>query len=160
MRSTVAYLICVCLAALLNSGCPILVSSATSGLADDVSAALLDQSDPILVRDGAPAYLILIDGLIAGSPDNQDLLLAAARLYSSYASAFVDDPARSSALNAKARDYGERVLCINDAALCEAIVGPFDAFEAQILRTDASDLPALYGFGRAWAGYIQATAAD
>ena len=160
MRSTVAYLICACLAALPNFGCTVLVSSATSGLADDVSAALVDQSDPLLVRDGAPAYLILIDGLIAGDPDNEDLLLAAARLYSSYASAFVADSARSSALNAKARDYGERVLCLNDAALCEAIVGPFDVFEAQILRTDASDLPALYGFGSAWAGYIQANSAD
>ena len=160
MRSNAACLIVVGLVGLANIGCTILVSNATSGLTDDVSTALVDQSDPILVRDGAPAYLILIEGLIAGSPENQDLLLAAARLYSSYASAFVDDRARSSALNAKARDYGERVLCLNARVLCEAIVGPFDVFEAQLQRTDKSDLPALYGFGSAWAGYIQANAAD
>jgi hypothetical protein len=114
----------------------------------------------LLVRDGAPAYLILIDGLIAGSPDNQDLLLAAAQLYSAYASAFVDDPIRNSALNAKARDYSKRVLCMKDKALCASIVGPFEVFDAQLQKTNASDLPALYGFASAWAGWIQANAAD
>ncbi len=160
MRLDLSCLLCIAALVLPNLGCTVLVSSATSGLADDVSAALVDQSDPLLVRDGAPAYLILIDGLIAGSPDNQELLLAAAQLYSAYASAFVDDPARSSQLNAKARNYGKRVLCLNDAALCAAIVGPFEPFEAQLLMTDKGDLPALYGFASAWAGWIQANAGD
>jgi len=160
MRIGVVSLVCILLLALPNLGCTILVSSATSGLADDVSAALVDQSDPLLVRDGAPAYLILIDGLIAGSPNNEELLLAAARLYSSYASAFVNDPVRSSALNAKARTYGERVLCMNDEALCESIVGPFDVFEKRLQLTNRADLSVLYGFGTAWAGWIQANSGD
>ncbi len=160
MRIGVASLACIIFLALPNFGCTVLVSNATSGLADDVSSALVDQPDPLLVRDGAPAYLILIDGLIAGSPDNEELLLAAARLYSSYASAFVDDPIRSSALNTKARDYGERALCIKDEALCAAIVGPFDVFEKQLQLTGSGDLPALYGFGTAWAGWIQANSGD
>jgi hypothetical protein len=153
-------LICALILALANAGCTILVSSATSGLADDVSVALVDQPDPLLVRDGAPAYLILIDALIAGSPKNQDLLLAASRLYSSYASAFVADPSRRQTLNATALDYGERALCLNDESLCTSIVGAFDVFEAQLLHTDKSDLPVLYGFGSAWAGWIQANSGD
>ncbi len=160
MRLNVAWLVCIFILSLVTQGCTILVSNATSGLANDVSAALTDQSDPLLVRDGAPAYLILIDGLIAGSPDNQDLLLAAAKLYSAYASAFVDDPIRNAALNAKARDYSKRVLCMEERALCASIVGPFSVFDAQLKETDASNLPALYGFASAWAGWIQANAGD
>jgi hypothetical protein len=160
MRLDAVRLICILILFLPNLGCTILVSNVTSGLADDLSAALVDQPDPLLVRDGAPAYLILIDGLIAGNPKNQDLLLAAAQLYSAYASAFVDDPARNAALNAQARAYSERVLCMNDEALCDSIVGPFDIFEAQLQKTDKDDLPALYGFGSAWAGWIQANSGD
>ncbi|MDG2333014.1 MAG: TRAP transporter TatT component family protein [Myxococcota bacterium] len=160
MRTEIASLLCMVALSVPNLGCTVLVSNATSGLAEDVSAALVNQSDPLLVRDGAPAYLILIDGLIAGSPDNEQLLLAGAKLYSAYASAFVDTPLRSSELNAKARDYGQRALCLEDEKLCEAIVGPFEAFEAQLAETDESDLPALYGFGSAWAGWIQSNSSD
>jgi len=160
MRIGVVSLACILLLVLPNFGCTVLVSNATSGLADDVSSAIVDQPDPLLVRDGGPAYLILIDGLIAGSPNNEELLLAGARLYSSYASAFIEDPLRSSALNAKARSYGERALCIKDEALCASIVGPFDAFETELQQTGPGDLPALYGFGTAWAGWIQANSSD
>ena len=160
MRLEMVSLIFALILSLANAGCTVLVSSATSGLADDVSVALVDQPDPLLVRDGAPAYLILIDALIAGNPDNQDLLLAASRLYSSYASAFIADPLRRQALNATALDYGKRALCLTDEALCLSIVGAFDVFEEQLLRTDKSDLPVLYGFGSAWAGWIQANSGD
>ena len=119
MRLKMVSLIFALFLSLANAGCTILVSSATSGLADDVSVALVDQPDPLLVRDGAPAYLILIDALIAGNPENQDLLLAASRLYSSYASAFIADPLRRQALNSTALDYGKRALCLNDEALCK-----------------------------------------
>jgi hypothetical protein len=65
------------------------MSSATAGLADSLSNAVLNQNDPETVRQGAPAYLLLIDGLIADNPNSVDLLLAGASLYSSYAGAFV-----------------------------------------------------------------------
>lgn len=160
MRLHMSSLICALILCLANAGCTILVSSATIGLADDVSVALVDQPDPLLVRDGAPAYLILIDALIAGNPENQDLLLAASRLYSSYASAFIADPQRRQALNGTALGYGERALCLSDEVLCNSIVGAFDVFEERLLLTDKSDLPVLYGFGSVWAGWIQANSGD
>ena len=52
------------------SGCSSIMSSATSGLADSLTTAVLDQNDPDTVRQGAPAYLLLIDGLIADDPQN------------------------------------------------------------------------------------------
>ena len=88
-------------ALLLASGCSSLMSSATSSLADSLTVAVLDQNDPETVRQGAPAYLLLIDGLIADNPESSELLLAGAGLYSSYAGAFVEEPERASRLSRK-----------------------------------------------------------
>jgi hypothetical protein len=141
-------------------GCQILATSATTRLAENVSAAVLDQEDVELVRDGAPAYLIAIDGLIEGDPLNQTLLLAGARLYSVYASAFVSEPERAERLTAHARDYGHRALCLRNEALCAAVAGLFDDFERELSKTELADLPALYGFGSAWASWVQANSSD
>ena len=46
------------------------------------------------VADGLPAYLLLLDGLIMGDPENSALLLSAARLYGTYAGGFVADSER------------------------------------------------------------------
>ena len=51
------------------TGCASIVSSATSKMADNITLAILNQDDPATVRDGAPAYLLMIDGLIEGEPD-------------------------------------------------------------------------------------------
>lgn len=141
-------------------GCQMLASSATTRLADNVSAAVLDQDDPALVRDGGPAYLIAIDGLIEGDPENQTLLLAGARLYSAYASAFVAEPQRAARLTARARGYGQRAVCIRREALCAATAGSFDDFERELAATTVEDLPALYGLGNAWASWVQASSSD
>lgn len=141
-------------------GCQMLASTATTRLAENVSAAVLDQEDAALVRDGAPAYLIAIDGLIEGDPENQTLLLAGARLYSAYASAFVAEPKRAVRLTLRARGYGQRALCVRRAALCAAARGSFDDFERELATTERSDLPALYGLGSAWASWVQANSSD
>lgn len=141
-------------------GCQMLASSATTRLAENVSAAVLDQDDLALVRDGGPAYLIAIDGLIEGDPENQTLLLAGARLYSAYASAFVAEPKRAARLTARALGYGQRALCIQREALCAVSAGPFDDFERELAKTDLDDLAALYGLGSAWASWVQANSSD
>jgi len=141
-------------------GCQMLASSATTRLAESVSAAVLDQDDAGLVRDGAPAYLIAIDGLIEGDPSNQTLLLAGARLYSAYASAFVSDPRRASRLTGRAQSYGNRALCERSDKLCTAPKATFDEFVAALETATPDDLEALYGFGSAWATWIQANASD
>jgi hypothetical protein len=141
-------------------GCGTLVSSATSGLAENVSAAVLDQDDAALVRDGAPAYLIALDGLIEGDPENETLLLAGARLYSAYASAFVEEADRARRLTERARRYGHRALCRRGKVLCAAPAEPFDDFVAALAEAGEDDLPALYGFGSAWATYVQMNSSD
>ena len=148
------------LTAVSLSGCSYFLSSATSGMTDDLLAAVLDQDDPATVRDGAPAYLIALDGMIEGSPKSERLLLAGARLYSAYAGAFVDDPERASRLTSRARGYGERALCERNRPLCEAASGSYDEFVGLLAETDTKELPALYGLGSAWAGWVQSNASD
>jgi hypothetical protein len=146
--------------ALPISGCSYFLSSATSKMTDDLSAAVLDQDDPATVRDGAPAYLIALDGLIEGSPKSERLLLAGAKLYGAYAGAFVDDPERARRLTLRARRYGERALCERNRPLCEVVSGSCDSFFSLLAETDAKDLPALYGLGSAWASWVQANPGD
>lgn len=67
---------------------------ATDRLAANLSNAMLNQTDPEIVRSGAPAYLLLLDSLIEEDPDDQSLLYAGARLYSAYAGGLVTDPNR------------------------------------------------------------------
>ncbi len=141
-------------------GCSALMSSATSGIAGNLTSAVLNQDDVILVQDGAPAYLIAVDGLIEGDPNNQMLLLAGARLYSAYASAFVPDRERASRLAAKAMNFGWRALCLRSSTLCEASQGRFVDFEMALASARKKDVPALFGYGAAWAGWIQLNSGD
>ncbi len=67
-------------AILLLSGCASLISSATTRMADNITLAILNQNDLETVRLGAPAYLLMLDGLIEGDAENTDLLLAGAKL--------------------------------------------------------------------------------
>ena len=142
------------------SGCAGIMSSATSKLASNLSAGVLNQDDPETVRDGLPAYLLLLDGFIQGDPANASLLGAGAKLYGAYAGEFVTDPARAAKMTDKALDYGLRALCARRPAICAARTGSFPAFEAALAPTTKDDVPALYAAGAAWAGWIQAHASD
>jgi TRAP transporter T-component len=142
------------------SGCAGMVTSATGRLADNLSNAILNQDDPETVKSGAPAYLLLIDSLIDGDPQNENLLLSGSKLYGAYASAFVQDPERTKRLARKARDYSDRALCVRGAALCNLMDRPFDEFTAAIGKLTTDDVPLLYASGAAWAGWIQANSGD
>ena len=49
----------------------------------DVAQAAGKQSDAAIVKEGTPAYLMLVDGLIEAYPDNRELLLAGCKAYAS-----------------------------------------------------------------------------
>ncbi|MEN8259820.1 MAG: TRAP transporter TatT component family protein [Pseudomonadota bacterium] len=140
------------LLALLATGC---VSMAASSLAGNIADAILNQDDPETVRAGAPAYLLMIDGLIAEQPDNQALLLSGAQLYGAYAAAFVEDEGRALRLTGKALAYARRALCVERPAVCEREESPYGEFVKMLPEMDEGDLPALYAYGASWAGWIQ-----
>ncbi len=141
-------------------GCASLVSSATSRMADNITLAILNQDDPETVRDGAPAYLLMIDSLIEGDPESIDLLLSGAQLYGSYSTAFIEDESRAQRLAAKSLDYARRALCLELEAICGATKSKLDGFKQSLDTADRSDIEVLYAFSTAWAGWIQVNAGD
>lgn len=145
---------------LMLTGCASLMNSATSRLADNLTLAILNQTDLETVRAATPAYLLMIDGLIEGSPDNTELLLAGTRLYSSYTSAFIDDEDRARRLASKSFAYARTALCNEIPKLCDATISRPDAFFASLANTDVDDVPVLYGFATAWASWIQVNKSD
>ena len=145
---------------MVSAGCSTVVSSATGDLADSLTSAILDQNDPETVRQGAPSFLLLVDGMIADSPRNEDLLLAGAGLYSSYASAFVADPERAARLAETGRNYGWRALCRSDKRACGMWSAPYEDFERVINSTGRKQVDALFGSGAAWATWIQTNRDD
>ena len=140
-------------------GCAALIDRVTSGLATDLSDAILNSDDPAVIRDGAPAYLIMLDALgqDGGSPD---LLRASASLNSAYATAFVTDEARRRNFTDKAFRLAQRAACIDVAWLCDARTLPFGEFEALAATLEAGDVAAAYALATAWAGWIQARSDD
>jgi len=144
------------LAAMLT-GCAGMV---TQRLGNTLADAVVNQDDPETVRAGAPAYLLLLDGLIADSPDDRDVLLAGARLYGAYAAIFVDDKARALQMAKKARDYARRGLCADWPQVCKVESAPYDQFVPSLHEVQADGLEALYVYGTTWAGRIQADSSD
>jgi ribosomal protein S7 len=147
-------------AAFALAACASMVASAGSGLAGNLNKAILNQDDPQLVRDGAPAYLLMLDSFVEGAPDNETVLAAAAELYSAYGVVFVDDPVRARKLTTRGRDYGRRAVCAAEQALCGIWDLPYAGFVEQLQAASVDQVPALYTFGLSWMAWIQAHSDD
>ncbi len=154
LRSVRVAALAVGIAAAL-AGCETVVNSATSGLAQNLSTAILDQEDPELVREGVPTLLLLLDSMVVSSPDDSDLLGAAAELYAVYGVAFVSDRQRAKTLTARARELGERALCAEDRAACALDQRSFDEYERIILDLRPGAADALYSYSIASLAYIR-----
>jgi hypothetical protein len=142
------------------SGCTNVANSTVSGFADNLSTAILNQDDPDLVREGAPAYLLLLDGLVQGSPDDPDLLGAAAELYAVYGTLFVDDASRAEVLTARARQYGGHALCAADRDACRLQRIPFDEYDSIIQKVRPGAADALFSYAVGSLAYIRAHSGD
>ena len=152
MRSGLAIAVLFSLA-----GCASLVRNASDTFAHNLGAAILNSEDPATVRDGLPAYLLLLDSLIAGQKPgeagNAPVLLAAARLNGAYAGNFTDDDKpRAQRLAKKSFDYASRAVCLQDAPLCGALeAGPeqfvktisVDATTPRVISTVSHSLPCV-----------------
>jgi len=144
----------------LAAGCASMMATAGSGLAGNLNTAILNQDDPALVRDGAPAYLLMLDSFVEGAPENVAVLSAAAQLYSAYGVVFVNDAVRSRKLTSRGRSYGQRALCAANESACGIWDLNYDEFTAQLVFLGDKDLEALYTFGLSWIAYIQAHSDD
>lgn len=142
------------------SGCSALVGRASADMAQNLAAAILNQDDPVLVRDALPSYLLLLDSLIEANPDNPATLATAAQLYAAYGAALVDDPQRAQTLTARSRDYGVRALCAAETATCSLEGKSFDEFSAAIAAVRQRNATALYSYSLGTLAWIRENSHD
>lgn len=128
--------------------------------ADTLSSSILNQTDPDLIADGVPAYLLLVDGFIHDSPDNEDLLSAGAQIYALYGSRFSTDPAAAVRHTQKARAYGSRAICQSHPPACLWNGMPYEDFVAELGEVSESDISYLYSYALGWLSYLEATSED
>jgi hypothetical protein len=128
--------------------------AATASLLEDVANASYKQSDLVLIRRGMPSYLMLIDGMAEALPNNKRLLISAAQLYASYASAFIQDEDQiyATALYARARDYALRALEQN--GFKNPATRPFDDFEIGLYDLGKNDVPYIFWAASCWGSWI------
>jgi hypothetical protein len=138
------------------SSCAIVVSSAATGLAENLSTAILNQDDPEIVRAGAPSYLLLLDSFVEGSPDDPDILSAGATLYATYGAVFAEDEVRASRLTSRARRYALRAMCEIYEPACGWPDANYDEFVASLDGIGPKKAEYLYTYGFASLAYLQA----
>ena len=144
----------------LVSGCASLVSSAASGFAEDLSRAVLNQDDPATAKAALPSYMVLVDSLIEGNPDDPDMLAAAAEMYASYGAVFADDEARAQRLTAKGRRYALTAMCERYADACDWRSMNYDEFAASVAGVGKKDADYLYSYGFATLAYMRAHSSE
>ncbi len=144
----------------LQSGCAIVMDRVTGKMAGNLSSAILNQEDPETVRDGAPAYLLLMDSMIEGNPESASALGSAANLYAAYGAVFVEDPERAKRLTRRAREYGLRAMCVVHVPACGWAEMDFASFDADLATLTADELPELYSFTVSSLAYTRANSDD
>jgi len=123
-------------------------------LVQDVATAAYKQSDLSIIREGMPAYLMLMDGMVEGWPDNEQLLIAAAQAYSSFASIFGSDQDKEylNLILTKARAYALRALV--QRGFRDPIGSSFDDFEKAVKASGKKDVPYIFWAATCWASWI------
>ncbi len=147
----------LCLLSLLSACLPskTLTVGSTATLLEEVAKASSRQSDLKILREGTPAYLMLIDGMIQALPNNDRLLLAGAQSYSSFASLFVEDQDQEYAnqLHKKGKQYALRSL--EARGFRSPLQRPFDDFKEALNRFTKRDVAYLFWTATCWASWIR-----
>jgi len=146
--------------AITLSGCASLISSATSGFTDNLSASILNQDDPETARAALPTFMVTIDSLLRSNPDDPDLLASGATLYASYGAIFADDEARASRLTSRARRYALKAMCERYAPACDWPDNNYDEFVATLDGIKLRNSEFLYTYGFASLAYLRAHSSD
>ena len=148
-------------ACVLASGCVLVRKGAArviSPMATQLSEGLMHQSDVDLVKEGAPAFLLILDALAEAHPDNPAVLLAAADAQLAYATGFVDkeQKARAKGMYLKAKTYGLRALARNKR-FDRALEGTQEEFVQSLRGFKKKEAGALFTTASAWVMWIIAS---
>lgn len=152
---TILKLFFALLPSLLICGC-LSPSSMMSSYFEKIRLSIFQQEDSELVRQGVPTLILLLDAALEEDPDNPQLLLTAATIYSTYAQAFIvanSEQARAAILYSRAKEYALKLLC-QRPYFSKVIDGPYEDYEQAVLKFKKRDVPDLYAAGNAWIGWI------
>lgn len=134
-----------------------IVAERAPALFRDVALSANRQSDVVLVRQGIPSYLMLIDGMLQRNPENRDLLLAGAKAYAAYASVLEEDEQdRAAHLSEKAKQYALKALELTPP-FKGALGKPLEVFQERLRQTGKKHVPILFWVGNIWGGWIAAS---
>ena len=143
---------------ILTSACGGVIRKVQNGLAEQLTQSALNHDDPETVGAALPAYLLLLDASADGPDADGASLCSAAKLYGTYAGAFVSDGPRQQRLSARALRYGVRGACALEKPLCAANMRNFEDLESVVDKLGGDELAALACLGAAWASDVQARA--
>jgi len=143
---------------MVNSGCiptKRLTMAAVGSILEEVARSSSKQSDISIIREGTPAYLMLIDGLIEAYPKNEELLVAGAKAYCAYAALFSEREDREKAkhLCLKGKQYGLRALS-KRKQFKGLLPKHLDQFETCLSGFRKRDVPALFWTTSCWGSWI------
>ena len=144
-----------------GSGCVLVRKGAAkivSPMAMELSEGFMHQNDVDLVREGAPAFLLMLDALAEAHPDKPAVLIAAAEAQMAYAMGFVDpsQKERTKTMFLKAKTYGLRALSQN-RRFARAQNGSHDDFVQALSSFRKKDAAALLSTATAWVMWIIAS---
>ncbi len=153
------------------SGCSLYVDSFTN----DLSKAIESSNDPQTIMQALPAYIVLIDGMIEGDPQDEDTLMASVFLMNAYASLLgsqidlIEDMPdfhikviknHQKILNRKALQRAEKALCIHDEMLCNITNLKFNELSLKLKSIKENEINILYRLGIAWVSWVQVNTDD
>jgi len=149
-------LLCAIAVLLLSSSCASII---VNPMLDPLTISMQKQTDLELLQEGAPSLLLLLDGLIAGDPENEKLLMTATRLYGAYAAILYEDGQTERAVNMsiKARDYG--VSLLNHLPALKSIEGQtrqaLGEIQSSLQKIKPDQIGNLFWGAFGWATWIQ-----
>jgi hypothetical protein len=124
-------------------------------LLEEVAISANKQSDLKVIREGMPAYLMLVDGMVEAVPNNARLLITAAQAYSSFAAAFIEETDKdyAAALYAKAKKFALQSLEVR--GLKNPASKPFEQFEEDVTTLGKEDVPYMFWTATCWGSWIR-----
>ena len=131
-----------------------LTIGATATLLEGVARSSNRQSDLKIIREGTPAYLMLMDGMIEAWPDNERLLIAAAQGYSSFSSTFAEEQDKEyvKLLLGRARQYALRSLELR--GFQDPLGRPLDDFQKGLRALGKKEVTYIFWAANCWASWI------
>jgi TRAP transporter T-component len=138
--------------ALLN-GCARMVSESLLG---PTMTNLSRQTDIDLVCEGSPAFLLMLDSMVAANPEDQTLLLHATKAFGGYATALdvCGNPKRAATVSSKAKLYGMSLLWDCDPLKSTCTVS-LPELEQTLAGLGKADVERLFWAGNGWATWVR-----